>query len=140
MSRRHFMRSDTPIIDEACTLTETEIEEAIKSEVNEENLEEEFVSPKYVTGVPCTLTKPKLEESNKEKQLIKSLAYIHGKVVDCKKLNVRPAPFTTAEPLCTIPVGAPVTIDLNKSTDEWYAVCTEAGVEGYCMQKYIVTE
>ena len=114
MSRRHFMRTDggfgDPIIAEEAE--PQVIEEVVEAEPTEEPTEEP----------------------------VKSLSYIKGKVVDCKKLNVRPAPFTTAEPLCTIPVGAPVTIDLNKSVEEWFAVCTEAGVEGYCMQKYIVTE
>ena len=128
MSRRHFMRTDggfgDPIVTED---TETQV------------VEEPIVTEDTETQVVEEPTEPEVTEEPTEEP-VKSLSYIKGKVVDCKKLNVRPAPFTTAEPLCTIPVGAPVTIDLNKSVEEWYAVCTEAGVEGYCMQKYIVTE
>lgn len=114
MGKKHFMRRDggfgDPIVTEEPVV---ETEEVIESEVTEE-----------------------IEEIE-EQQPIKSLSYLKGKVVDCKKLNVRPAPFKTAEPLCVINEGATVRIDLNKSTDDWFSVCTEAGVEGYCMQKYI---
>lgn len=60
-----------------------------------------------------------------------------GTVVDCAKLNVRRAPSMKATVVCTIPSDAEVTIDEGKSTAEWYSVCTAAGVNGFCMKKYI---
>lgn len=60
-----------------------------------------------------------------------------GKVVDCVKLNVREEPSTTADVVFEIPVGSTVIIDETCSTDEFYKICTEHGVEGYCMKKFI---
>lgn len=60
-----------------------------------------------------------------------------GKVVDCVKLNVREEPNAKAFVVFEIPVGSMVFIDENCSTDEFYKICTEHGVEGYCMKKFI---
>lgn len=60
-----------------------------------------------------------------------------GKVIDCKKLRVRKSPSAIASVLCEIKADSEVTIDLQASTVEFYKVCTGAGVEGYCMKKYI---
>lgn len=60
-----------------------------------------------------------------------------GVVCDCPKLNVRKAPSTDAGIVCTIARDTNVVIDRSKSNDEWYFVCTETGVEGFCMTKYI---
>lgn len=60
-----------------------------------------------------------------------------GKVVDCVKLNVREEPNTKASVVFEIPVGSTVFIDETCSTDEFYKICTEHGVEGYCMKKFI---
>lgn len=60
-----------------------------------------------------------------------------GKVVDCIKLNVREEPSTKASVVFEINVGSMVFIDETCSTDEFYKICTEHGVEGYCMKKFI---
>ena len=60
-----------------------------------------------------------------------------GKVVDCVKLNVREEPSTKASVVFEINVGSVVFIDETCSTDEFYKICTEHGVEGYCMKKFI---
>lgn len=60
-----------------------------------------------------------------------------GKVIDCVKLNVREEPSTKASVVFEINVGSTVFIDETCSTDEFYKICTEHGVEGYCMKKFI---
>lgn len=60
-----------------------------------------------------------------------------GRVVDCKELRVRTLPSVNGAVKCTIPKGTTVVIDPIESTDEFYSVCTEIGVTGYCMRKYI---
>lgn len=60
-----------------------------------------------------------------------------GKVVDCVRLNVREEPSTKASVVFEINVGSTVFIDETCSTDEFYKICTEHGVEGYCMKKFI---
>lgn len=60
-----------------------------------------------------------------------------GTVIDCAKLNVRAKPSPTASVVNTIEVNTKVEIDMEKSTNEWFFVCADSGVEGYCMRKYI---
>lgn len=62
---------------------------------------------------------------------------IIGVVVDCTKLNVRVAPYLDADVECVIPVSSEVTINEAESVEEFYKVCTAAGIEGFCMKKYI---
>lgn len=63
-----------------------------------------------------------------------------GVVVDCARLNVRKEASADAAVLTTIPAGAEVQINIFESTNDFYKVCTEAGVEGYCMAGYIKVE
>lgn len=62
---------------------------------------------------------------------------IIGVVVKCEKLNVRKEPASDAEVLTTIPKGAELQIDISESTENFYKVCTGAGIEGYCVKDYI---
>lgn len=62
---------------------------------------------------------------------------IIGTVVDCKALNVRENADADSEIVCVIPVGSKLLIDDMQSTNEWLSVCTEAGLEGYCMRIYV---
>lgn len=62
---------------------------------------------------------------------------IPGTVTDCVKLNVRVAPFLTAEVACVLDANSEVEIDMTKSTDEWFKVTTASGVEGYCMRMFV---
>ena len=63
---------------------------------------------------------------------------VYGRVVDCSRLNIRKKPTVNAEVLVTIPRDAELVLDLIKSNEKWFKVCTSAGVEGYCMKQYIV--
>lgn len=60
-----------------------------------------------------------------------------GYVTECAKLNVRKEPSKEADVVTVIPLGAEVMIDDLGSTEDFYKVCTETGVEGYCMKKFI---
>lgn len=62
---------------------------------------------------------------------------VGGHVVDCARLNIRSAPDKGAEVLCVVPAGAVLLVDMILVTRDWYKVCTEAGIEGYCMKKYV---
>lgn len=63
--------------------------------------------------------------------------FISGVVTDCQRLNVRKAPSADAEILTVIDAFSNVMVDMDTSSDEFYKVCTEIGVEGFCMKKYI---
>lgn len=60
-----------------------------------------------------------------------------GVVVGCERLNIRKEPNTSAKILCEATSKSELVIDPDKSTDEWYSVCTSAGVEGFCMKKFV---
>lgn len=60
-----------------------------------------------------------------------------GVVSGCGKLNIRKEPSATAEILCEVANKSELVIDPNKSTDDWYSVCTPAGVEGFCMKQFV---
>ena len=60
-----------------------------------------------------------------------------GYVTECVKLNVREAASKDSNVLCEIILNSKVIIDKENSTDDFYKVTTETGVEGYCMKQYI---
>lgn len=62
---------------------------------------------------------------------------VTGIVVDCRKLNVRMQMHLGAKILCELPAASKVQVVADEKHDEWYHVFTEAGVEGFCMKKYI---
>lgn len=62
---------------------------------------------------------------------------VTGEVVGCSKLNVRRAPSVNATVVCEIDRDSVVIINESRSNAEWYSVCTAAGVNGFCMKKYI---
>lgn len=98
-----------------------------QEEVTVEVKVEEEATPvqEEVTPAPVPAPQPK------EKPTI-------GVVANCPRLRVRAAASINAEVLCEIESGSEVTIDKSKSTKDFYAVCTSAGVEGFCMKKFII--
>lgn len=62
---------------------------------------------------------------------------VEGTVVNCAKLNVRVAPDITSEVVGVLDAMSEIEINVAKSTDEWFHVCTAIGIEGYCMRKFI---
>ena len=61
----------------------------------------------------------------------------NGVVTDCAKLNVRAEPSVDAEVVCVISAATELLVDEAESTEDFYKICTAAGVEGYCMRKFI---
>ena len=62
---------------------------------------------------------------------------VYGVVSECAKLRVRKEPSTDAAVICELPLATEVLVDEANSTEEFYKVVTGAGVEGYCMKKFI---
>lgn len=60
-----------------------------------------------------------------------------GVVSGCGKLNIRKEPSATAAILCEVANKSELNIDLDNSTDDWYSVCTPAGVEGFCVKQFV---
>lgn len=60
-----------------------------------------------------------------------------GIVVGCPRLNVRMKPNAEATVVCVIDRDSKVMLDEENSTRSFYKICTEVGVEGYCMKQFI---
>lgn len=68
---------------------------------------------------------------------------VMGVVTNCIKLNVRRRPRVDPKPtsvVATLPALTDVEIDEGKSTEEFYKICTAAGIEGFCMKKFIAVK
>ena len=82
-----------------------------------------------------------LEDVTEEiEESINTVNSITGIVSDCKKLRVRNAPRLDSDVICEIEAGSIVEIDEVNFTEEFYKVCTETGIDGYCMKKFIKVE
>lgn len=64
-------------------------------------------------------------------------ATITGTVTGCSKLNVRAKPSTDSEVVIILNGDSEVEIDPARSTNEWLKITTAAGVEGFCMRKFV---
>lgn len=63
--------------------------------------------------------------------------HVTGIVTDCVKLNVREDPYPTATILGAITAATELIVDKEASTNDFYKICTSAGLEGYCMKKFV---
>ena len=70
------------------------------------------------------------EVSEPKKQMI-------GVVMDCSSLNIRAKSNVNSEIIATVKAGTELLINEDESIGEWYKVCTEAGIEGFCMKRYV---
>jgi len=62
---------------------------------------------------------------------------IDGIVSGCKRLNIRKEPSRVADVICEVSEGTTLMVVQSESTDDWFKVYTEAGVEGYCMKNFV---
>lgn len=62
---------------------------------------------------------------------------VTGIVTGCAKLNVREHPDLKADALCILSASSEVKVVEDEVFDKWYHVFTDAGVEGFCMKRYI---
>lgn len=90
-----------------------------------QNVESEVTETVDVTETPVVEEEPV------------AASIVAAKVSGCSKLNVREAPTTSAKVVCEIAAGTRVKIDETESTNDFYRVYLESGIEGYCMKKYI---
>lgn len=65
---------------------------------------------------------------------------IIGFVYNCSKLNIRKESNVDSEVLCVVDSGSKLQINLVDSTYGWFSVCTETGIEGFCMKEYVKFE
>lgn len=70
-------------------------------------------------------------------EVVEEVAEIFGVVTDCLRLNIREEPTKDSAVVTILTCLDELKIDLDNSTDDWYAVCTASGVEGFCMKKFV---
>ena len=76
-------------------------------------------------------------ETEIQTQIEPEIMVVTGVVANCAKLNVRAKADASAAVVCVLDVATEVVIDPDKSTKEWFKVSTAAGVDGYCMRKFV---
>lgn len=60
-----------------------------------------------------------------------------GIVTNCSRLNIRKEPNVDSDIVCSVSNNTEVIIDEESSNDGFYKITTSAGIEGFCMKKYI---
>ena len=97
---------------------------------------DEFVEP---DSFATTISTPAVEMVVETVETMTLPETVVGVVANCNKLNVRVAPDATADVACVLNAGTEIEVNVTDSTDEWFSVCTAAGIEGYCMRKFVNT-
>ena len=108
-------------------VTETKIEEEIVDELPEQVAPETTIYDDI--PVDCIYVQANVVPAKTEP--------IIGIVEGCKKLNVRSNPNPNANVLAVVDKDKELVIDLDKSTNDWYSVCTASGIDGYCMREFV---
>ena len=129
MSNKHYTQYSKFSGEEPMLVNdpELEVEEESKEKV-EKPIEGQIVIPEVEPIVPePVIPEPVVESENRK----------FGKVSNCKKLNIRKLPSRDAEIVSELIEGSEVMIDEKESTALFYKICTEHGIEGYCMKNFI---
>ena len=96
--------------------------------------EEQAVEEKVVNESQQNISDP---ESDIDVAANDETSELIGYVTECIKLNVREAASKESNVLCEILLNSKVIVDEKNSTEDFYKVTTETGVECYCMKQYI---
>ena len=127
MSNKHYTQYSKFSGEEPMLVNdpELEVEDTVEEKVDEP-IEGQIVIPE-VEPEPVSDPEPSVEPENRK----------FGKISNCKKLNVRKLPSRDAEIVSELVEGVEVMIDEKESTALFYKICTEHGIEGYCMKNFI---
>lgn len=104
-----------------------------KRELKKANIEEPVVeTADAVEEVATEIVEEKIEEP-----VVKTKSTCEGVVCNCSHLNIRKKANKDADVILIVDSGSKLTIDLNKSNDEWLRVTAADGTKGYCMKNYV---
>lgn len=134
MSKNHNYTSHYQNQRVVGTPEETPVKTPVENEVVEEPIAEEITVEEVITEVAA---RTEVEESVEE--VVETPSKV-GVVTGCEKLRVRKGPNVTADVICEIAKSTAVIIDDESSSNDFYKVCTESGVEGFCMKKFITVK
>lgn len=126
MSNKHYTQYSKFNGEETILINnpELEVEEPIEGQIVIPEVEP--IVPEPIVPEPV-IPEPVVEPENRK----------FGKVSNCKKLNIRKLPSRDAEIVSELIEGSEVMIDEKESTALFYKICTEHGIEGYCMKQFI---
>ena len=124
MSNKHYTQYSKFSGEEPMMVNnpELEVEDTVEEKVDEP-IEGQIVIPEVEPIVTEPVVEPEIRK--------------FGQVSGCKKLNVRKLPSRDAEIVSELVEGSKVMIDEKESTALFYKICTEHGIDGYCMKDYI---
>lgn len=127
MSNKHYTQYSKFSGEEPMLVNdpELEVEDTVEEKVDEP-IEGQIVIPE-VEPEPVSDPEPSVEPENRK----------FGKVSNCKKLNIRKLPSRDAEIVSELIESSEVMIDEKESTALFYKICTEHGIEGFCMKQFI---
>ena len=129
MSNKHYTQYSKFSGEEPMLVNnpELEVEDTVEEKVDEP-IEGQIVIPEVEPIVPePVIPEPVVEPENRK----------FGKISNCKKLNIRKLPSRDAEIVSELIEGSEVMIDEKESTALFYKICTEHGIEGFCMKQFI---
>ena len=129
MSNKHYTQYSKFSGEEPMLVNdpELEVEDTVEEKVNEP-IDGQIVIPEVEPIVPePVIPEPVVEPENRK----------FGKISNCKKLNIRKLPSRDAEIVSELIEGSEVMIDEKESTALFYKICTEHGIEGFCMKQFI---
>ena len=129
MSNKHYTQYSKFSGEEPMLVNnpELEVEDTVEEKVDEP-IDGQIVIPEVELIVPePVIPEPVVEPENRK----------FGKVSNCKKLNIRKLPSRDAEIVSELIEGSEVMIDEKESTALFYKICTEHGIEGFCMKQFI---
>lgn len=58
-------------------------------------------------------------------------------IVSYDRIKVYEQPSEFSEVICEIKKGTVLLIDEEQSTKDFYSICTETGIMGFCMNKFV---
>ena len=131
-------------IEEVTEVTEETIEENTK-EVNEtiEQIEETVNEVEESTNETEETTEEVIEEVTEPEVIVPSIENnvenneVIGKISGFEKLYVRKEASKDSEPVGIVTDKDDLSIDVARSTDDFYKVITSNGLEGYCVKEFV---
>lgn len=61
-----------------------------------------------------------------------------GIIAGCVNTEILYEPKPYSEIKCLVNSLTDIIVDIDKSTEEYYFICTSSGIEGFCHRKYVV--
>lgn len=95
----------------------------------------EPIAEPAVTATPVVPVEPVMIKETVETVALPKM--VHGVVANCSKLNVRENATMSSDIVCVLDAATEIEVNVARSTGDWLYICTAAGIEGYCMRKFV---